>query len=190
MLKASATPSSPPSSPTHREKRIPTSSRVGMPSQPTTARTNSTGNNAAANHAQATKFAQCMRDNGVSRFPDPDASGPLTIEDVVNGSSVDPSSATFQQALSACRDLEPAVFMGQKRSAQQQEAALKFAQCIRDNGVKDFPDPAPDGPLVDTNRIPSAATPGGMSTLNAAMHKCRDFVAADRDLLTGWPTVS
>jgi hypothetical protein len=136
------------------------------------------GNNAAANHEQAMKFAQCMRDNGVSQFPDPDASGTLTIDQVANGSRVDTNSATFQQALTACRDLEPAGFAGQKRSAQQQEAALKFAQCIRDNGVKDFPDPAPDAPLIDTNRIPSSETEGGMSILHAAMQKCRDFAAA------------
>ena len=54
-------------------------------------------------------------------------------------------------------------------------ARLEFAQCVRDNGVKDFPDPTRDGPLVDTNRIPSAATSGGMSILNAAMQKCRSF---------------
>jgi len=41
--------------------------------------------------------------------------------------------------------------------------------------VKDFPDPAPDAPLVDTNRIPSSATDGGMTMLNAAMRKCSDF---------------
>jgi len=138
----------------------------------------STANNSAANHEKSMEFAQCMRDNGVSAFPDPDASGALTIDAVANGSSVDPNSATFQQALSACRDLEPSGFMGQKRSAQQQQAALKFAQCIRDNGVKDFPDPTPDGPLVDTHRIPSTATQGGMSNLQAAMRKCRDFAAA------------
>jgi hypothetical protein len=44
--------------------------------------------------------------------------------------------------------------------------------------VPDFPDPTPNGPLVDTNRIPSAATPAGMSALNAAMHTCRDFAVA------------
>jgi hypothetical protein len=91
---------------------------------------------------------------------------------------VNTNTPTFQQALSACRDLEPAGFMGQKRSSQQQQAALKFAQCIRDNGVSDFPDPAPDAPLIDTNRIPSAATPGGMSALHASMQKCRSFAAA------------
>jgi hypothetical protein len=65
-------------------------------------------------------------------------------------------------------------FTGHERNAQEQETALEFAQCIRDNGVKDFPDPAPGEPFVDTNRIPSAATTGGMSILNAAMQKCRD----------------
>ena len=138
----------------------------------------STANTTAANRDKAMKFAQCMRDNGVSAFPDPDASGALTIDAVANGSSVDPNSATFQQALSACRDLEPAGFMGQKRNAQQQAAALKFAQCIRDNGVKDFPDPGPNDPLIDTNRIPSTATSDGMSILHAAMQKCRGLAAA------------
>jgi hypothetical protein len=64
-----------------------------------------------------------------------------------------------------------------KRSPEQQSAALNFAQCIRENGVKDFPDPINGEPLVDTNRIPSAATNGGMTILNAAMQKCRDLLA-------------
>lgn len=113
-----------------------------------------------------------MRAHGVSGFPDPDASGQLTIDGVVNGSGLDPNAPAFQQALSACKDLEPSGFMGSTRTPQQQAAALKFAQCIRDNGVPDFPDPTPDGPLVDTNRIPSSKLPGGMSNLHAAMAKC------------------
>jgi hypothetical protein len=119
-----------------------------------------------------------MRDNGVSNFPDPDASGQFTIDAVANGSGVDTNSAAFQQALSACKDLEPPGFTGNQRTPQQQEAGLKFAQCIRDNGVPDFPDPTPDGPLIDTNRIPSAATSGGMSALHAATQKCQSFAAA------------
>jgi hypothetical protein len=137
----------------------------------------SDGNSTVSTHTRAVKFAECMRKNGVSAFPDPDASGELTIETVANGSSVDTSSATFDQALTACRDLEPPGFTGHERNAKEQEAALKFAQCIRDNGVKDFPDPAPDQPLVDTRRIPSSATASGMSILNAAMQKCGDFAA-------------
>jgi predicted small secreted protein len=140
----------------------------------------STGNNTAATRQQAVKFAECMRSNGVKEFPDPDASGTLTIDGIANGSSLDTNSATFKQAIAACKDLQPAGFVGHKRTAQEQENALQFAQCIRDNGVKDFPDPTPDGPLVDTNRIPSAAGRGGPSIpgLTAAMQKCRDLAAS------------
>jgi hypothetical protein len=35
----------------------------------------SSGNNTAATHEQAVLFAECMRNNGVREFPDPDASG-------------------------------------------------------------------------------------------------------------------
>ena len=64
------------------------------------------------------KFAECMRDNGVREFPDPDASGELTIDGVVNGSSLDPSSAAWKQAIGACKDLQPPGFTGHKRKRQ------------------------------------------------------------------------
>ena len=136
------------------------------------------GGNTLASAETGVKFAECMRRNGVSQFPDPGASGKLTIDVIANGSSLDTSSPAFTQALSACKDLEPAGFTGSKRSSQQQLAALKFAQCIRANDVPDYPDPIPNGPLVDTNRIPSSNSPGGMTILNAAMQKCRDMAAA------------
>ena len=125
----------------------------------------------------AVKFAACMRANGVQQFPDPDASGQLTIDAIANRTSIDTDSAAFKQASTACRELQPAVFTGQSRSAAQQANAVKFAQCIRENGVTDFPDPDPDGPMVDTNRIPSASRSGGMSALNGAMQKCRGLAA-------------
>lgn len=134
------------------------------------------GNTKAANQAQAVKFAECMRDNGVSEFPDPDASGELTIDGVVNGSSIDPDAPAWQEAIAACEDLQPPGFTGDGEvTAEEQEARLEFAQCIRDNGVEDFPDPAEDAPLVNTNLIPSSATEAGMTVLNAAMQKCGDL---------------
>ena len=132
----------------------------------------STAKKPATNREKAVRFAECMRENGVPEFPDPDGSGELTIDAVVNGSSVDPSGAAWTQAIGACKDLEPSGFTGHKRSAGQQKAALAFARCMRANGVPDFPDPAADAPLVDTNRIPSSARSGGMTILNAAMQTC------------------
>ena len=141
------------------------------------------GDSAAATREKAVKFAQCMRDNGVKDFPDPDASGELTVDGVLNGSSLDPDSAAWKTAIEACKDLEPPGFTGHRRSAEQQENALKFAQCVRDNGVPDFPDPTPDGPLIDTNRIPSAAGRGAKDIpgFQAAIDQCRDFLAGALD---------
>jgi hypothetical protein len=132
----------------------------------------------AGTREQAVKFAACMRANGVSGFPDPNASGELTIDAVANGSSVDTSAAAFKQAISTCRDLQPAGFTGHKRSAQQQENALRFAQCMRDNGIKDFPDPTPDGPLIDTSKMPGS--PGALSIpgFKAAQEKCGHLASA------------
>lgn len=123
-------------------------------------------------------FAECMRRNGVSAFPDPDASGALTIDAVANGASVDTNSVPFKQALGRCQGLEPSGFTGHQRTPREQQAALEFARCVRDNGVRDFPDPSVSQPLIDTNLIPSAATPAGISILNAATRKCGQYAAA------------
>ena len=140
--------------------------------------TGSSGGTSTA-HEKAMKFASCMRGNGVSAFPDPDASGEMTIDAIANGSSLDTDTAAFKKAIGACRDLEPSGFMGHKRSDQQQKNALAFAGCMRDNGVNDFPDPTNDGPLIDTTRIPSAAGRGARDIpgFQAAVEKCHEALA-------------
>ena len=130
------------------------------------------GDSIAASAKNAEKFAECMRNNGVSQFPDPPASGNFTIDQIANGSSLNVNAPAFTQALATCRNLEPAGFTGAKRSSQQQRAGLQFARCMRKNGVPDFPDPVNGQPLIDTTRIPSAKQPGGMSALNAARQEC------------------
>ena len=141
----------------------------------TSSRSNSTGHTSTAGHSpreRAVKFSECLRANGVSDFPDPNASGEFPSY----GVSVSP--AVWRKAVAACKALQPPGTLSAKLTPAQESAALEFAQCIRDNGVKDFPDPAKAEPLVDTNRIPSAATPGGMSTLQAAMQKCGRYASA------------
>jgi len=152
----------------------------GVPAGTGSSAATSGGNGTTSIHEKAVKFAECMRANGVSAFPDPSASGAFTIDQAVNGSSLDPNSAAFKQAMTACKSLEPPGFTGPKVTPSQRTARLKFAQCVRDNGVPGFPDPTPNGPLIDTNRIPSLAgkDPRSDPGLNAAMHKCRDFAAA------------
>jgi hypothetical protein len=130
-----------------------------------TGTTSSGANKRLTARDKAVKFAECIRAHGVSDFPDPNEKNEFEY-----GVSVSP--AVWKKATTACKDLQPPGTLSGKRTPKQQSASLRFAQCIRDNGVKDFPDPVNGEPLVDTYKIPSSNKPGGMAILNAAMQKC------------------
>ena len=139
------------------------------PSETGTATSPAPANTKLTARDKAVKFAECIRAHGVSDFPDPNAKN-----DFEYGVSVTP--AVWKQATTACKDLQPPGTLSSKRTPKQQSASLRFAQCIRDNGVKDFPDPVNGEPLIDTYKIPSSNRPGGMTILNAAMQKCRSVL--------------
>jgi hypothetical protein len=87
-----------------------------------------------------------MRKHGVSNFPDPDSNGRLNIEGgtATNGQKVglDVDSPRFKKAQQACENLQPnGGSPNQKEQAQEQQAMLRFAQCMRSHGVANFPDP-------------------------------------------------
>jgi hypothetical protein len=87
-------------------------------------------------------YSQCMRAHGVTDFPDPDSQGRIDIQ-AGPGSDLDPNNPTFQAAQQACQSLRPKPTAAQQHQFQQ--AALKFAQCMRAHGVSDFPDPSANG---------------------------------------------
>ena len=143
-----------------------TAGPAGTTRTDTASSTGAGGNKNLTARDKAVKFTECMRANGVGDFPDPNASGEFPSF----GISVSP--AEWKKALGACKELQPPGSLSAKLSPEQLSTALKFAQCMRENGVKDFPDPVNGQPLVDTTRIPSSNRPGGMTILTAAMHRC------------------
>jgi hypothetical protein len=52
----------------------------------------------------ALRFAKCMREHGISKFPDPQPNGGLLLR---SDSGIDPSSPTFKAAQKACEQLLP-----------------------------------------------------------------------------------
>jgi hypothetical protein len=87
----------------------------------------------------ALAYSQCMRDNGVEDFPDPQVDeGGLVV--VLNPDSQDSDSP------SALQECEPLLTGGgfdapdEASVAQMQGQMLEFAKCMRDQGI-DFPDP-------------------------------------------------
>jgi hypothetical protein len=141
-------------------------SETGTASSSGTASNSGTGGNKKATaRDKAVKFAECIRAHGVRDFPDPNAKNQFEY-----GVSVTPE--VWTRATTACKNLQPPGTLSGKRTPKQQSASLRFAQCVRDHGVKDFPDPVNGEPLIDTTKIPSSNKPDGMTILNAATHRC------------------
>lgn len=90
-------------------------------------------------HEMALKFAQCMRENGVNMAdPEPGKGIMMKFDQSTNRETVD-------KAMEACKEFRPAGGTGAGPGGQNGEALLKFAQCMRDNGVPAFPDPSGNG---------------------------------------------
>ena len=116
------------------------------------------------------RSSHCMRGNGVSSSRTRRVG---TVDRSIRSRRlVDrPNTPAFTRALTACRDLEPSGFTGQQAHLPAAEAALRFAERIREHGVR-ISGPDPDGPLVDTPRIPVHQYAGGTSVVHAAMQTC------------------
>ncbi|MEU6999739.1 hypothetical protein [Nonomuraea sp. NPDC046570] len=86
------------------------------------------------------KFAQCMRENGID-MPDPEPGKPVTLK-LDKGISEE----AMNKAQQACKEYAPQGGTGPKPGSKQLEGMRKVAQCMRENGVPEYPDP--DGGLV------------------------------------------
>jgi hypothetical protein len=82
-----------------------------------------------------------MRENGVPDFPDPDAEGRFSEGEH------DPDDPALRAAQEACRDLAPGGEHENLGDPALVEQMREYSQCMRDNGLPDFPDPDADGRL-------------------------------------------
>jgi len=173
--------------------------------------------------AELLDWVECMRGEGVD-LPDPtrDADGNL----VLNGNGINigggGSGATFNnddadddsrpidpeemEAASEVCGPPPAVGgeISEEDLQEQQDAALAFAECMRDEGIEDFPDPdfsdmgPGSGPQTNSNDAgdgggPVIAGPFGQIDLDdpetaAAFEACQDLIGPPPDAETGAPS--
>lgn len=97
--------------------------------------------------AQALEYSQCMRDNGVPEFPDPEQQGEGGISlGLTDG--IDPDSQEFKDAEAACEDLRPQPNGGDEIDPEVYEALVEYSECMRENGIEEFPDPEPGGGII------------------------------------------
>jgi hypothetical protein len=91
--------------------------------------------------AKLLEFAQCMRSHGVTNFGDGPPPGGAPGKSSYLGDSFNPNSPTVEAAEQACQKYAVASPVSPAGAAQFLSLQLKFAQCMRSNGVPDFPDP-------------------------------------------------
>jgi len=118
-------------------------------SSPASSAQGGAGSTSGSDQSGVAQFAQCMRRNGVTDFPDPQNGR------FVMGGDVQ-SNPHFNSAIQACQHLlgPGGISGGTNRGAQS--AQLAFAHCMQTHGVPSFPDPSSNGaiqapPGVDRN---------------------------------------
>ena len=105
--------------------------------------------------ARGLAFVACMRSHGVANFPDSAISTSAKGIELVVPKGIDPNSSQFRSAMQSCRGLLSAgASNNSSPSASYTEAVLKFARCMRTNGVTNFPEPnAQSGTFVGGSGI-------------------------------------
>lgn len=130
---------------------------------------------------RALAYSQCMRDNGVPDFPDPQQQGG-GIQ--LGGNSIDPNSPQFQSAQEACRDKAP-IGQGDSNGAPLDAAKVAdWAQCIRDHGVPKFPDPEINGSNMALNFAGTGVNPQD-EAFGKARDACQDKWPGGGMMITG-----
>jgi hypothetical protein len=102
---------------------------------------------APSGKADPVAFARCMRANGLPDFPDPDTGGSVKVGGGGGkGGGIDPSSPEFKSANEKCKQYMPTQIGSQPgQDPWPLDSKLKYAKCMRANGLPNFPDPGRDG---------------------------------------------
>jgi hypothetical protein len=128
----------------------------------------------------ALAYANCMRSHGVPDFPDPNSQGEFQLRPIkVENGRTTPvgdlveSSPAFQGAQRVCgsfgsagRQVTPA------QEKQEYRLTLKAAECMRANGVPNYPDPKWIDGSIDANYNPSLNLDPSSPAFLQAAKKC------------------
>jgi hypothetical protein len=119
----------------------------------------------------AYRYSACMRNHGVTNFPDPKVSihnGGVSV--IIAAAGVNLRSPQAMSAQKACQWLMPGPTT---RPTQDQpgrtQAFLAFARCMRTRGVQRFPDPTSSGQLTRSMIESAGVDLRAPATLSAAL---------------------
>jgi hypothetical protein len=104
----------------------------------------------ASSDRSALRFARCMREQGLTWYPDPDSAGGLKVS-VPDGTD----QVTVDKAETACEAFAPwAGGPGDPIPAEDLTKIRQVSQCMRDKGFSKYPDPDANGSLsIDSQQL-------------------------------------
>jgi hypothetical protein len=102
----------------------------------------SPGEGGSTGSPSAIAYSVCMRAHGVPDFPDPDSNGTIPKG---SAQQYGVSDSQYQAAHTACTHLLPnSGGVSQAVIQQAMDGMRRFAQCMRSDGVSNWPDPTTD----------------------------------------------
>ncbi|MFC6079914.1 hypothetical protein [Sphaerisporangium aureirubrum] len=117
------------------------------------------------------EFSKCVRENGMPSFPDPvrQANGRLSFP-VPEGEGKVPSN----KATEACKSILRRIpgMKGETIPAAELAKMREFSKCMRDNGLRDWPDPTTEGAFPLSKRLRDLGKRGFVEQLR----KCRSIL--------------
>jgi hypothetical protein len=126
------------------------------------------------------QYSQCVRDHGLPNYPDlVDDGGHLTLPNDGNADANRQALRDRQDILDACKsilDKLPANAQKQPQlSDQDRQNLLKFAQCMRQNGVPEWPDPRANGSFPILGTPLQSETEAKSARIVNAERACRQY---------------
>lgn len=119
------------------------------------------------------QFVQCMRDQGID-VPDPEP-GDRTGKTALRFESGNVDKAKLGPAMEVCGNYMPGGGEPVKFTPEQIEEQRQFAQCMRDNGVPQWPDPDPEnGGFKGSGNAEQLSKDD--PAIRAALEKCRSHI--------------
>ncbi|GAA2080023.1 hypothetical protein GCM10009801_38040 [Streptomyces albiaxialis] len=128
------------------------------------------GSSADSPFDKALAYSECMRKNGVPDFPDPKRGEDGGVQ--LQGVKPKGNEAGFEKAERACRDKQPQMGGGKGGKPLDSQKVADWAECMRENGLKDFPDPEINGGAMELDFTGTDIRPQE-SAFQSARKKCQ-----------------
>jgi hypothetical protein len=123
--------------------------------------------------ASPIKYSRCMREQGLSWYPDPQADGGLVVSEP---EGTDPKKV--EAAETACKKYFPGGGTSGKAPAEDIAKVQQAAKCMREHGVTNYPDPDANGNLHIDEKL---GINDNDPTVKKAQQECQKFFPTGKD---------